>query len=122
MELNEEKLEERARKLGRAIGQTDAAKALDQAQQAIQDDEETRELFETLQREEQDLLQRARSGEDVSQDEQRELQEKMEELESKPAFQKYIAAQQNFEKIMKQVNEVIQEGIEEGQDSRIIEV
>jgi len=43
-----------------------------------------------------------------------------EELQSKDGFQRLIAAQSNFEKIMMKVNETVAKGIEEGATSRII--
>ena len=110
-EPNENKIEEKAKGLGRAIGQTDSAKAMDRAQESLEDNEETRELFETVQRMEQDVIQKLQRGEDVDEDKREELRETMQKLESRPAFQKYISAQQNLENLMKQVNEYIQEGI-----------
>ena len=37
-----------------------------------------------------------------------------------PGFQRLVAAQSNFEKIMYKVNETVARGIEEGAQSRII--
>ena len=37
-----------------------------------------------------------------------------------PAFQKVVAAQSNFEKVMHRVNQTVAQGIEEGAQSRII--
>ena len=37
-----------------------------------------------------------------------------------PAFQRLVAAQTNFEKVMYKVNETVTKGIEEGAQSRII--
>jgi hypothetical protein len=42
------------------------------------------------------------------------------ELQARPAFQRVIAAQANFEKIMHKVNETVSQGIQEGAQSRII--
>jgi len=121
-EANEDKIKEKAMSLGRAIGQTDSAKAMERAQKNLKDNEETADLFEKVQRMEQDILEKAQRGEDVDEDKQDELKEMMSKLESRPDFQKYMSAQMNLDKLMKQVNEFIQEGIEEGKDSNIIEV
>jgi len=121
-EANQEKLKEKAISLGRAIGQTDSAKAMDRAQESLEDNEETRELFEKVQRMEQDVVQKLQRGEDVDDDKRAELQDAMKKLESRPDFQKYVSAQKNLDNLMKQVNEYIQEGIEEGKDSNIIEI
>lgn len=122
MEANQDKIEEKAKSLGRAIGQTDAAKALDRARDALKEDEETKELFEKVQRLEQNLMRKAQQGQDVSEDKREELQSSMQELETHKGFQQFISAQQNFENLMKEINESIQEGIEEGKDSNIIEI
>lgn len=121
-EPNENKLEEKAKSLGRAIGQTDSAKAMDRAQESLEANEETRELFEKVQRMEQNVVEKLQRGEDVDDDKRDELREAMQTLESRPDFQKYVSAQQNLDNLMKQVNEYIQEGIEEGKDSNIIEI
>jgi len=109
-------------KLGRAIGQTDSAKAMERAQESLKEDEETAELFEEVQEMEQEIMQKVQSGQDVDESEQEDLKEKMQKLESDPNFQKYMSAQMNLDKMMKKVNQFIQEGIEEGKDSNIIEV
>lgn len=122
MEANMEKIEEKAEALGRAIGQTDAAKSLERAREAIQDDEETREMFQKVQRLEENLMKKVQRGQEVPDDKREELQDAMSELETRKAFQQFISAQQNFENIMQKVNEFIQDGIEEGKDSKIIEI
>ncbi|MFB6356491.1 MAG: YlbF family regulator [bacterium] len=121
-EVNQDKIEEKAKQLGRAIGQTEAAKAMETARESLEDNEETSELFEKVQDMEQDLMEKAQRGEDVSDEEEQDLRDAMQKLESRPDFQKFVAAQQNFEKMMKKVNEYIQNGIEEGKDSNIIEI
>jgi cell fate (sporulation/competence/biofilm development) regulator YlbF (YheA/YmcA/DUF963 family) len=121
-EANEDKIKEKAVSLGRAIGQTDSAKAMERAQENLKDDEETADLFEEVQEMEQEILGKVQSGEDVDESKQDELKEKMQKLESDPNFQKYMSAQMNLDKMMKKVNQFIQEGIEEGKDSNIIEV
>lgn len=122
MEVNEEKIKEKAVGLGRAIGQTDSAKAMERAQENLKENEETADLFEEVQQMEQEILKKVQSGQDVDESEQEDLKEKMQKLESDPHFQKYMSAQMNLDKMMKKVNQFIQEGIEEGKDSNIIEV
>lgn len=122
MEVNEEKLQEAAKKLGRYIGQTDAAGAVERARDGLQEDDEAWELFQDVQQLQQSLLRKQQQGQSISEEERQDLQEKMKELESNRDYQQFVSAQMNFDKMMEKVNEFIQEGIEEGQDSKIIEV
>ncbi len=122
MEVNEQKIEEKAKSLGRALGQTDKAKALKRAEENIQEEEEVSEEFEEVQKLQEELISKNKRGEDITREEQEELQELMKKLEKRPTFQQFISAQTNFEKLMQQVNQYIQEGIAEGQDSQIIEI
>lgn len=122
MEVNEKKLKETANQLGRAIGQTDAARALERAREAMRDEEETWELFQEVQQLQQSLLQKMQQGRDVSEERRDDLQEKMQELEGKRDYQQFVSAQMNFDKLMETVNDQIQEGIQEGEDSNIIEL
>lgn len=122
MEVNQQKLEENARSLGKAIGQTDAAKAMDRAREALQDNDDAWELFQDVQRLQESLLKKVQQGQDVDEDRREELQDMMKELEKNSEYQQFVSAQMNFDKLMKKINEEIQEGIEEGQDSNIIEI
>ncbi|MFP4687254.1 MAG: YlbF family regulator [bacterium] len=122
MEVNQNKLEEKSKVLGRAIGQTDAAKALARSEKAIMEDEETKELFEKVRQAEQKLMKKVQGGDEISEDEKEELRELSKKLEAKTVFQQFIAAQSNFEKVMREVNQHIQKGISEGQNSKIIQI
>jgi cell fate (sporulation/competence/biofilm development) regulator YlbF (YheA/YmcA/DUF963 family) len=122
MEINEKKLKEKAEGLGKAIGQTEAARAMDRAREALQDDEEAWELFQDVQQLQEKLLEKSQQGEEVSEEKRDELQDMMKDLESNSEYQQFVSAQMNFDKLMKTVNEHIQKGIEEGEDSKIIEL
>ncbi len=122
MEVNIQKIEEKAKSLGRALGQSDTVKALARAEDGLRDDEEVKEEFEKVQKLQSELMQKAQRGEEVSDEKQQELKEAMSTLEKRSEFQQFVAAQTNFEKLMKQVNQFIQQGISEGQDSKIVEI
>ncbi len=122
MDLEQGKIEEKSKTLGRAIGQTDAAKALGRAEKAIMEDEETKELFEEVKQTEQKLMSKVQSGGEITEDEKENLRDLSNQLESKKIFQQFIAAQSEFEKLMKKVNQFIQKGISEGQNSNIIQL
>ncbi len=122
MEVNMQKIEEKAKSLGRALGQSDTVKALARAEESLREEEEVKEEFEKVQKLQSELMQKSQSGEEISEEKQQELKDAMSELEKRSEFQQFVASQSNFEKLMKQVNEFIQQGISEGQDSKIVEI
>lgn len=115
-----EGIEERARELGRLIGQTDEYAALNRARQRLRDDEELRELLGGLEEVERELAQTLQSGKEPPEDLRQRYEEKATELQGNPGYQSLVAAQANLEKLLNKVNEAIGEGMEKGSSSRII--
>lgn len=111
---------EKAKEVGRMIGQTNEYKALQKAQQNLNDDREAVELLNQLSKLEQELQGKLQQGQQPSQEEQEEYQELMGKLQSGSKYQAVIAAQSNFDKIVQKVNDKIGEGIEAGAKSSII--
>ena len=118
-EVNEGMLE-KAKEVGRLIGQTDEYKKLQDARERLNEDRETVEMVNRLSELEQGLQSKLQQGEQPSEEEQKEYQELVSELQSGPKYQAVVAAQSNFDKIIKKVNEKIGEGIEAGAASSII--
>lgn len=111
---------EKAKDLGNALARSDEYQALRRAMDAVDEDRELVELRNRIEQLEERLEVAVRSGREPPEELRREYQEVAEELQAKPAFQRVIAAQANFEKVMYRVNETVAEGIEEGARSRII--
>lgn len=111
---------EKAKEVGRMIGQTDEYKKLQSARERLNDDREAVEMVNRLSELEQEFQQSLQQGEQPPEEEQEEYQGLLNELQSGPRYQAVIAAQSNFDKIIKQVNEKIGEGIEAGAASSII--
>jgi len=109
-----------ARELGGALARTDEYQALRRAMDAADEDRELVELRNTIQALEERIEASMRAGKEVEDDVKKAYGEAAEELQGKAAFQRLIAAQTNFEKIMYKVNETVARGIEEGAQSRII--
>ena len=122
MEVNQQTIEERATKLGRAIGQSDRIKALERAEKNIKEDEDASEKYNRLQELQEEAFSVLKEGGEVSDEKGKEIQELSQELEKKAEFQQLIAAKTNFNNLLQQVNQFIQQGISEGQDSKIIEI
>lgn len=121
-EINQDKIEERAKKLGRAIGQTDLVDELNQALENLRDSDEAYETFQKVQNLQQELNEKVEQGQDIAEEKKEELGEAMNKLENYSAYRRFAKAQATFSRFMEQVDQYIQHGIDDGQDSNIIEV
>ena len=113
-------LEEKAKELGRIIGQSNEYQAVKRANDALTADKEAMELMrqmETLRREAQRLIE---SGQEPTPEMERQLDSLLEQVQRNSVYQRMVAAQTNFEKIMARVNEWILQGIQKGATSSII--
>ena len=113
-------IDEKARDLGRLIGQSREQQELKRANDALNQDPEAGSLLrqmEQLRAEAQKMISR---GEQPTEEMQRQMDELLQKVQVQPAFQRLIAAQENFDKMMSKVNEWIIEGIEKGAASPII--
>lgn len=113
-------LNERATELGRLIGQTPEYQAVRRASDALGEDKEAVALLdqmERLRREAQQLISR---GEQPSEAMEAELDALLGKVQVNPAYQRMLVANENFDKIMAQVNQWIVEGIKKGASSSII--
>lgn len=113
-------LEERARELGRLIGQSDEYKAVMRANEALSNDAESTALLrqmDGLRREAQAMLGR---GEEPTEEMEKQLDDLLLKVQGNPAYQRVAAAQENLDKLMRRVNEWIGDGITKGAQSPII--
>lgn len=113
-------IEERAREIGRLIGQSKEYQDLKRANDALGQDQSAVALLkqmEQLRGQAQRMIER---GERPSQDMERQLDELLQQVQVQAPYQRLIAAQENFDKLMQRVNEWILEGMEKGAASPII--
>lgn len=111
---------EMAKQLGNQLARTDEYQALKRAISAADDDREMVELRNELEDLEGQIEAELRAGRQPDDDVRTEYEEKVSKLQANAAYQRLVAAQSNFDKIVRKVNETIMKGIEEGADSRII--
>ena len=109
-----------AKDLGAALARTDEYQALKRAGDAADQDRELVELRNRLRALEERIEASLRAGHEPEEEAARSYQDAAEELQAKPAFQRFVAAQANFDKIMYKVNETMARGLQEGAASRII--
>jgi cell fate (sporulation/competence/biofilm development) regulator YlbF (YheA/YmcA/DUF963 family) len=113
-------LEEKARDLGRFIGQSTEYQALRRANDALGAD---REALDTLRRMEQlrlDAHKMLERRERPTEDMEKQLDTLLSQVQVNPTYQRLVVAQENFDKVMGKVNDWILEGIEKGAASPII--
>lgn len=109
-----------AKDLGAALARTDEYQALKASSQAVDEERELVELRNRLKALEERIEASLRAGQEPDDEVKTSYQDAAEELQSKPAFQRLIAAQANFDKVMYKVNETMAQGMREGGESRII--
>lgn len=115
-----EGMTEKARELGRLIGQTDEYKALNRARERFSGDREAVERVNKLAKLEGEisaLLQRDEEPSDLTRE---DYESTFAELQGNPSYQAMVAAQSNFDRLLSKVNEEISKGVESGAQSRII--
>ena len=113
-------LEEKAKELGRRIGQSEEYKAVKRANDALNEDREAvtaLRRMEELRVEAQRMIER---GEQPTEAMERELDELLHKVQGNAVYMRAAVAQENFDKIMLRVNEWILEGIRKGAASPII--
>ncbi len=111
---------EMARELGGALARTDEYQALKRAGDAADEDRELVELRNRLRALEDRIEASLRAGKQPDEGDARAYQETSEALQVMPVFQRFVAAQANFDKVMYKVNETMAQGLQEGARSRII--
>jgi len=109
-----------AERLGQSLARTDEYQALRRAISASGDDRELAELQTQIQELEQAMQARLQKGEEPTKEQTEEYEGFFTRLQSNGAYQRLVAAQANFDKIVAKVNETIHQGIQKGADSRII--
>lgn len=109
-----------AKDLGNALARTDEYQALRRAAQAADDDREIAELRSTLEALEGQIAASLRAGKDPDEQVAEDYDAAASRLQANSAYQRLVAAQTNFDKIIQKVNDTITRGLAEGAESRII--
>lgn len=117
--MNEGMLE-KAKEVGRLLGQTEEYKALQRARQRLNEDRETVELVNGLAELEQRLTAQLQQGETPPEEDRVAYEETFSKLQAGSRYQALVAAQSNFDKVLQKVNEQIGAGMEAGARSSII--
>ena len=111
---------EKAKDLGNSIGRTDEYQAVKRAIQAADEDRDLATLRTELERLESTIETSLRAGKEPDAETASAYEGAVGRLQANASYQRLVAAQTNFDKLMARVNQAIAQGMEEGGSSRII--
>ena len=113
-------IEEKAKELGRFIGQSKEYQEMKRANDALGQDDEAVTLLRAMEQLRGDAQKMIQKGERPTAEMEQQLDALLQKVQVQPAYQRLISAQENFDKLMARVNEWILEGIDKGSSSPII--
>lgn len=113
-------LSDKAQELGRLIGQSTEYQAVKRANEGVQADKEViaaLQRMDKLRNDAQDMIER---GTQPTVEMEQELDQLLTKVQGNALYQRVITTNENFDKVMVQVNQWILEGIKRGATSSII--
>jgi cell fate (sporulation/competence/biofilm development) regulator YlbF (YheA/YmcA/DUF963 family) len=113
-------IEDRAKDLGRLIGQSPEYLAVKRANDALSQDTAAVALLKQMEQLRMNAQQMLQRGERPTEEMEKELDGLLGRVQGQPVYQRLVVAQENFDKIMGKVNDWIVDGIERGAASPII--
>ena len=113
-------IEDKAKELGRLIGQSPEYQAVKRANDALGQDTGAVALLKQMEELRMNAQQMLQRGERPTEEMEKELDTLLSKVQSQSVYQRLVAAQENFDKIMAKVNDWIVDGIERGATSSII--
>jgi cell fate (sporulation/competence/biofilm development) regulator YlbF (YheA/YmcA/DUF963 family) len=113
-------LSERALELGRLIGQSTEYQAVKRANTALNEDKAAMALLQKMEGLRTAAQQMIEHGEQPTAEMEQELDDLLSEVQTNPTYQRMVVSNENFDKIMVQVNQWILDGMRKGSASPII--
>lgn len=113
-------LEDKAKDLGRTIGQSEEYKAVKRSSESLNADRDASTILrqmETIRTDAQTLID---GGQEPTAEMEQQLDALLQQVQTNPSYQRAIVAQDNFDKLMLRVNTWIADGIRAGATSQII--
>jgi cell fate (sporulation/competence/biofilm development) regulator YlbF (YheA/YmcA/DUF963 family) len=113
-------LEDKARELGRMIGQSSVYQEVKRSSESLNADREAVGILRQMEKLRMDAQKMIQRGEQPSEAMETELDDLLEKVQANPLYQSAVAAQENFDKVMFQINNWILDGMKKGATSSII--
>jgi cell fate (sporulation/competence/biofilm development) regulator YlbF (YheA/YmcA/DUF963 family) len=113
-------IDQKAKELGRLIGQSDQYKALKRSNDGLGADKDSVTMLRRMEELRTNAQRMIEAGEEPTAEMEREMDELLGRVQVNASYQQAVVAQENFDKLMMQVNNWIAEGIKSGAASPII--
>jgi len=113
-------LEEKAKELGRIIGQSPEYQSVRKSSEALNADRDAVAVLQQMEKVRVDAQQMIQLGEQPTPEMEKQLDDLLMKVQGNSVYQLAIAAQENFDKVMYQVNNWILDGMKKGATSAII--
>lgn len=113
-------LEDKAKELGRLIGQSPEYQAVKKSSEALNSDRDAVAVLQQMEKIRQEAQQMIQRGEQPTEEMEQQLDDLLMKVQGNSVYQRAISAQENFDKIMYQVNNWIMDGMKKGATSSII--
>jgi cell fate (sporulation/competence/biofilm development) regulator YlbF (YheA/YmcA/DUF963 family) len=113
-------IESKAKELGRLVGQSPEYQAVKRANDALSQDATALGLLKQMEQLRVDAQQMIQRGERPTEQMEKDLDALLGQVQGQMVYQRLVAAQENFDKLMARVNDWIVDGIEKGATSSII--
>ena len=113
-------IEDKAKELGRLIGQSPEYQAVKRANDALALDSAAVTLLKQMEQLRVNAQQMLQRGERPTEEMEQQLDGLLGQVQGQAVYQRLVSAQENFDKTMSKVNDWIVDGIERGATSSII--
>ena len=113
-------VEEKAKELGRLIGQSPEYQALKRSSDALNEDRDAVALLQQMEKLRGEAQQMIQRGENPTEGMEQQLDQLLEKIQSQSVYQRAVTSQENFDKLMLRVNQWIMDGMKKGAASPII--
>ena len=113
-------IEEKAKELGRIIGQSSEYQAVKRANDLLGGDKDAVALLRRMEELRMDAQRMIERGERPTEQMERDLDALLTQVQTNATYQRLVVAQENYDKIMMKVNDWIVDGIKKGATSSII--
>ena len=113
-------IEDKAKELGRLIGQSPEYQAVKRANDALGQDVAAVALLKQMEQLRMSAQQMLQRGERPTEEMEKQLDALLSQVQGQTVYQRLVSAQENFDKTMSKVNDWIVDGIERGATSSII--
>ncbi|MBX9929216.1 MAG: YlbF family regulator [Gemmatimonadaceae bacterium] len=113
-------LQDKAAEVGRLIGQSAEYQAVKRANESLKDDPEALKALQRMEQLRADAQALIQAGTNPPPSMEEELDALLTHVQGNATYQRMLVAQENFDKVMMQVNQWILDGIRKGATSSII--